>query len=86
MSNKASTAGAVSFNTLEEICYSAMQVAPVQELHAQLSNVAFLDQMHLDRAAQQYRDWGNHTEAVDMQVPSKYQSIGSTVYATVLRG
>ncbi len=63
-----------------------MQVAPVQELHAQLSNVAFLDQMHLDRAAQQYRDWGNHTEAVDMQVPSKYQSIGSTVYATVLRG
>ncbi|CAL8462054.1 g1585 [Coccomyxa elongata] len=43
------------------------KVAPVQELHAQLSNAAFLDQMHLDRAAQQYRDWGNHTEAVDMQ-------------------
>ena len=47
-----------------------MQVAAVEELHAQLSNVAFLDRMHLDRAAQQYRDWGNHTEAVDMQVPS----------------
>jgi hypothetical protein len=45
-----------------------VQVAPIQEVHAQLSDVAFLDRMHLDRRAEQYRDWGNHTEAVDMQV------------------
>lgn len=47
-----------------------MQVLPIQKVHTQLSDVAFLDRMHLDRGAQQYRDWGNHTEAVDMQARS----------------
>ncbi|CAL5220064.1 g2015 [Coccomyxa viridis] len=43
------------------------EVGAIQETAQQLSDVRRLNELHYDRAAGQYRDWGEHTEAVSMQ-------------------
>ena len=44
-----------------------MQVGAIQETARQLSDVRRLNELHYERKAGQYRDWGEHTEAVAMQ-------------------
>lgn len=39
----------------------------MEGLAAQLADVGHLTRMHWDAPAQQFRDWGNHTEAVRLQ-------------------
>ena len=45
----------------------AGQVAAIQETAGQLSDVRRLNELHYDWMAGQYRDWGEHTEAVAMR-------------------
>ncbi len=51
----------------EQALQPGVQVGAIQETAQQLSDVRRLNELHYDRAAGQYRDWGEHTEAVSMQ-------------------
>ena len=43
------------------------QVAAIQETAQRLSDMGRLNELHHDRQTGQYRDWGEHTEAISMQ-------------------
>ena len=61
---------------------ATVQVKPYERLAAQLLDFQHLNKLHLDSAAQQYRDWGNHTEDVRLdwrfvEVPQQWQPADS---------
>ena len=45
------------------------QVGPFAATAALLEDFDLLNQLHLDAATGQYRDWGNHTEGVQLRKP-----------------
>ena len=47
--------------------HDGTQVAPYQQMAAMLRDMDTLAANHWDAAAAQFRDWGNHTEAVELQ-------------------
>ena len=44
-----------------------LQYGPTLLLSHQLMNITLLDSLHYDSQASQYRDWGNHTEDVELR-------------------
>lgn len=75
---------AVKSNALvvERLC---AQILPIKEMEQKLGSFHDLNKMHLDRAAMQYRDWGNHTEAVAMQWAEAQSPEGYTLQRVYIR-